>query len=153
MHWLELKIPPPVVGVLIGVAMWFAPGALHESPIEASLRMVVAAVLAGLGLALMLAGSYAFHQAKTTVNPLKPESASALVVRGVYRLSRNPMYAGFAALLLAWAVYLAAPAAFAGPVLFVAYMTRFQIVPEERALAQKFGSEFGAYQQKVRRWL
>ena len=55
-------------------------------------------------------------------------------------------------LLLAWAVYLAACAAFAGPPLFAAYITCFQIIPEERVLARKFGAAFTAYRNKVRRW-
>lgn len=37
--------------------------------------------------------------------------------------------------------------------LFTAYLTRFQIVPEERALATAFGEEFAAYRRRVRRWL
>ena len=55
--------------------------------------------------------------------------------------------------LVAWAVYLAAPATLLGPVAFVAFMTRFQIVPEERALADRFGSQFAEYRQRVRRWI
>lgn len=75
------------------------------------------------------------------------------MVGGVYRATRNPMYVGLALLLLAWTVYLGAPLALLGVAAFVAYITRFQIVPEERVLAQKFGPEFGAYRSRVRRWL
>lgn len=75
------------------------------------------------------------------------------MVGGVYRYTRNPMYLGLTMLLLAWTLYLAVPAALAGPLLFAAYITRFQIIPEERVLAQKFGADYAAYLRKVRQWL
>jgi protein-S-isoprenylcysteine O-methyltransferase Ste14 len=87
------------------------------------------------------------------VNPLHPEATSSLVITGIYRHTRNPMYVGFAAVLLGWAAYLAAPLALLGPLTFVLYITRFQIIPEERALHAKFGPEFAAYQARVRRWI
>ena len=58
-----------------------------------------------------------------------------------------------ATLLLAWAVYLSNAAALAGLALFVAYINRFQIEPEERALKARFGEEFEAYCRRVRRWI
>jgi protein-S-isoprenylcysteine O-methyltransferase Ste14 len=58
-----------------------------------------------------------------------------------------------ATLLLAWAVYLSNVAALAGLALFVAYINRFQIEPEERALRARFGEEFDTYCRGVRRWL
>jgi len=63
------------------------------------------------------------------------------------------MYVGFALLLLAWACYLASPLVLLGVLGFILYMNRFQISPEERALATLFGSEFQVYQAQVRRWL
>lgn len=101
----------------------------------------------------MLSGVMAFRRARTTVNPLNPEAATALVIVGVYRYTRNPMYVGLATMLVGWAVYLAAPLALLGPPIFVLFIARFQIVPEERALAEKFGREFADYRKKVRRWL
>jgi protein-S-isoprenylcysteine O-methyltransferase Ste14 len=62
------------------------------------------------------------------------------------------MYVGLAFLLFAWAIWLGSLWPFLGPVLFVAYITRFQIAPEERILRSKF-SEFEAYAVRVRRWL
>ena len=100
-----------------------------------------------------MAGVVSFRQAQTIVNPLKPETASALVRSGIYQYSRNPMYVGFALLLLAWACYLASPVALFGLLGFVLYMNRFQISPEERALATLYGSEYQVYQTQVRRWL
>jgi protein-S-isoprenylcysteine O-methyltransferase Ste14 len=94
-----------------------------------------------------------FRRAKTTVNPLKPETSASLVSTGVYSFTRNPMYLGMALVLLAWAAYLASPWALAGPALFALYITRFQIIPEERVLARLFGTSFAEYRKRVRRWL
>ncbi|NER62664.1 isoprenylcysteine carboxylmethyltransferase family protein [Pseudomonas sp. MAFF212427] len=99
------------------------------------------------------AGVLSFRRARTTVNPLKPETASALVRSGVYRYTRNPMYLGFATVLVAWAILLAWPPALLGVLGFVVYMNLFQIGPEERALARRFGGEFAQYCNGVRRWV
>lgn len=153
MRWLEHRVPPPVIGILCGACMWFVARASGHVEMPLVILVVVALALFTTGVAFMVSGAYAFRRAGTTVNPLTPEASSSLVTGGVYRLSRNPMYVGVATLLLAWAVYLAAPLALLGPLLFVAYITRFQIIPEERALSDKFGTEFLAYCQAVRRWI
>jgi protein-S-isoprenylcysteine O-methyltransferase Ste14 len=78
---------------------------------------------------------------------------SSFVTSGIYRVTRNPMYLGMAMILVAWAVFLAAPWPFAGPVFWVLYMNRFQINPEEKILAAMFGEEYSRYAASVRRWL
>ena len=94
-----------------------------------------------------------FWRNKTTINPVDLESASALVTSGVFRFSRNPMYVGFTAMLVGWAVCLAAPWALVGPVAFVLFTNRFQIIPEERVMRDKFGQAYDDYQAQVRRWI
>jgi protein-S-isoprenylcysteine O-methyltransferase Ste14 len=150
MQILELKVPPPLVGLVIGAAMWGIAPLGGDSP---ALAKVVAFVLCALGLFVMLAGVASFRRARTTVNPLKPETASALVTTGIYARTRNPMYVGMALVLVGWAFLLAQPQALVGPIAFVLYITRFQIVPEERVLASMFGESFAAYRARVRRWL
>jgi protein-S-isoprenylcysteine O-methyltransferase Ste14 len=103
--------------------------------------------------AVDVAGMLAFLKARTTVNPLRPEKASALVTGGIFRWTRNPMYLGMAMLLVAWAVYLANPISVVLIPVFVVYMNRFQIAPEERALESRFGAQFTEYRDRVRRWL
>lgn len=153
MRALEHKIPPPLVAALMAVAMWFLSATLPRIEAPLSVRIAVAVVIACIGGAFSFAGMIAFRRARTTVNPLKPENASALVITGVYRITRNPMYVGLMLVLLAWAVALASPVSLAGPVLFIMYINRFQIEPEERVLVAKFGSEFESYRSRVRRWL
>lgn len=153
MHMLDNRVPPPLVGLIVAGLMWslrFTPPVI-DWPLRWRIASTVMVAFAGVGFSF--AGVLSFRRAKTTVNPLKPETASALVVRGIYRVSRNPMYVGMLLVLLAWALYLSSPWTLLGPFAFVAYITRFQIVPEEHALAARFGASFADYCAKVRRWL
>lgn len=150
---LELKIPPPLVALLLGAGAWrLAPLGPAVAWPEA-LRQGLAGVLLLAGVALDFSGLLAFVSRRTTVSPLSPRKSSALVTTGIYRFTRNPMYLGLAILLTAWAVWQAALLPFLGPVLFVAYITRFQIRPEERVLTDLFGPRYADYQRRVRRWL
>ena len=117
------------------------------------LLLVPALALAVLGLTVDAAGVLSFRRARTTVNPFAPERTVNIVSSGIYRLSRNPMYLGMACILTGWAVWLWQVQAVLGVVLFVAWITRFQIIPEERVLTQKFGTEYRQYRQRVRRWV
>ncbi|MDX9706977.1 MAG: isoprenylcysteine carboxylmethyltransferase family protein [Azospira sp.] len=141
------------LALLFGGAMWGASMQLPALAFALPGRIPIALALAGLGLGFALAGVAAFRKAMTTINPMRPDGASALVTSGPYRFSRNPMYAGLLLALTGWAVHLSHLAAFLCLPPFVAYMNRFQIAPEERVLAAKFCEEFAAYRRSVRRWL
>jgi protein-S-isoprenylcysteine O-methyltransferase Ste14 len=150
---LEARIPPPVVALVIALAMWGISRVAPVLPTPAALRLSAAAAILLVGICFSIAGMRAFRNAQTTVNPMRPELASSLVTSGVYRITRNPMYVGLSCDLVAWAVYLSSAWALLGPVAFVLYVGRFQIEPEERTLAKLFGDDYSAYQAKVRRWL
>jgi protein-S-isoprenylcysteine O-methyltransferase Ste14 len=151
---LELRVPPVVVVLACAAAMWLIARALGPSVLRIEARVAIAAALALAGIALAVAGIREFRAARTTVNPMHPEQAAAMVTGGVYRMTRNPMYLGMFCLLAAWAAWLGrvAPPVVVLPV-FVLYMNRFQIQPEERALAQRFGPAFRDYAARVRRWI
>ncbi|MCX7173499.1 MAG: isoprenylcysteine carboxylmethyltransferase family protein [Proteobacteria bacterium] len=153
MNALELKIPPVPLALAFGGAMWLVSVQLPELSFALPGRVAVAAALSGLGGIFAISGMIAFRNAMTTFNPMRPGAASALVTSGAYRLSRNPMYAGLLLTLGGWSVFLSHTLAFLFLPAFVAYMNRFQISPEEKALSSKFGEEFAAYTQRVRRWL
>ncbi len=138
---------------MAAAGMWGLSGFGPPIPLPPVARVAAVAVLVAAGLGVDLAGLAAFRGARTTVNPLQPQRASALVTGGVYRFTRNPMYLGMALLLSAWAVHLSSWLALAGPLAFVLYITRFQIVPEERVLQANFGEAFTRYAARVRRWL
>ena len=148
---LELKIPPVAVWLICALLMW---GIARLLPFGALPHLpVVAIAVTGIGIGISFAGVWSFHKARTTVNPLDPSQATHFVSEGVYQLSRNPMYVGLASCLLAWAIWLSYLLTWIGVPLFIIYMTRFQIIPEERTLRLKFCKEYENYCLKVRRWL
>lgn len=106
-----------------------------------------------VGLAIAAAAIGRFHRAQTTTDPMDPGKASHLVTDGVFRMSRNPMYLGLTLLLTGWAVWLGSASPWLVPPLFAIVITVVQIVPEERALAQRFGDSYLAYQRRVARWI
>jgi len=146
MHRLETKIPAPFIAIAAGGMMKLyartAPIAIDTSPMFAEV---------GIRIALLAFASFCI--ARTTINPLDPSRASALVTGGVFRITRNPMYLSLLLLLVAYAVRLGSWVEWLGPVLFAAYVTRFQIIPEERILAVKFGADFLVYKSRTRRWI
>lgn len=150
---LETKIPAPVVAISAGGSMKLyalsAGVSIDASPILAELGIR----LAQLSAVIALLAFASLGLARTTFNPLDPSRASTLVTGGIYRLSRNPIYLSLLLLLVAYAVRLGAWVEWLGPAVFVAYVTRFQIIPEERILAAKFGAAFHAYRQRTRRWI
>lgn len=152
-HWLDHRVPPPVVGLACALLAWAAARAWAPWDWPQALRLGLALPAALAGTALDLWALAVVLRAGTTVNPLTPERSARIVAHGPYRLSRNPMYLGMALSLCGWALWLAQPAALAAPLLFVAYVTRFQILPEERALQARFGAAYADYRRQVRRWL
>ncbi|HET9031760.1 MAG TPA: isoprenylcysteine carboxylmethyltransferase family protein [Dokdonella sp.] len=153
MSAFENRIPPPIIGILAAVLMWGVSSLGPSFSLAAQFRWPLVAVLVLIGISFDVLGILAFRKSRTTVNPLKPENASSLVVDGVYRITRNPMYVGMGFLLLAWAVHLSAWLPFAVIPLFVLILSRFQIVPEERMLRRIFGEDYEHYTARVRRWL
>jgi protein-S-isoprenylcysteine O-methyltransferase Ste14 len=153
MRALELKVPPPIVALLMGAAMWFAAQQRVSLELPLVVQIVAFVVIALAGAAMALAGDLEFKRARTTINPFKPENSTALVTSGIYRFTRNPMYVGLTLLLLGWAAFLCSAWAFLGPVIFVLYIGRFQIAPEERVLSAKFGAAYTEYTARVKRWL
>ena len=151
--YLELKVPPPFVFSVIAICMYglstLSPHLFFTIPYH----LYIMLIFIGLGAYFIIASGLSFGKNQTTVNPIKPESSTSLVTTGIYGLSRNPMYVGFLSILIGFAFFLSHPLAFLCLPIFVLYMNRFQIYPEERALTQLFEVEFQDYCKKVRRWL
>ena len=153
MRHLELKIPPPLVALLCVAAMWSLSRITPALGLPKDIRWLLGGVFVLVGISFDLRGFLVFLRARTSINPMKPHQASSLVVSGVYRRTRNPMYVGLASMLVAVAIFLDAPVALIGVGAFVGYITHFQILPEERVLRQKFGEAYQDYCEQVPRWL
>jgi protein-S-isoprenylcysteine O-methyltransferase Ste14 len=146
-------IPPPAVVAVIGAVMWAADRHLHAGRFGFTWQVPIAVALLIAGLLLMFVAVSSLVAARTTVNPLRPSRASRLVTTGIFGLSRNPIYLGDLLMLAALAVWLGNVVNVVLVVLFVGYIDRFQIIPEERALTHLFGESYLAYRARVRRWL
>jgi len=150
---LELKIVPPLLMLISAGGIY---GVAQLLPVTTGLlnyRQELTGFFILLGLLVDFSAIAFFFRAKTTVNPYQPEKASSLVTSGVYQITRNPMYIGLVCLLLAWTIWLGSLFGLLVIVLFQQYMTRFQIMPEERMLKQLFGKEYEDYCQQVKRWI
>lgn len=141
------------MALIAAVAMWLLSGLMDFLAFDLPAGAALASLLVIAGGIIGFIGIFTFRHAHTTVDPRTPEAARVLVTAGIYRLTRNPMYVGIFLILLAWLVFLGNLLALVMLPLFVLYMNRLQILPEERALTEKFGDEYLKYQQEVRRWL
>lgn len=150
---LDNRIPPPIVTSLIALGMGGAAWLIPQTPMPSLLRYgASAAVFLFAGL-IGFSAIRAFSRARTTINPVNLEAASSLVTSGPFRVSRNPMYVAMAALLIALALILSNAWLLFGPALFVAWISLFQIAPEERVMQAKFGETYLQYRARVRAWL
>jgi len=153
MSALELKIPPVLLTVLFALLMWLISRLTPPIPIFPELKILFLLFFFGMGAYVGLAGVALFKRTNTTVNPLTPGASSSLVVSGIFRRTRNPMYLALFLALIAWGLLLANLFSIILAAGFVLYMNRFQIQPEERALEDIFGAEFIDYKKQVRRWI
>ena len=147
------RVPPLAVAAIVFVAMWTITRVAPSFAFDFGGRRLAALELLLLAAAIGLAGAGSFRRARTTVNPLQPDRASALVTTGIYRYTRNPMYLGHSVILLGWALYLHNAAALIVVPAFMLYITRFQILPEERYLSARFPHAYAAFCRQASRWL
>ena len=127
--------------------MWTSP--TPPSPVRRAVATATAA--ASFGLAGAAASRFRSHH--TTLQPMDPTKATSLVVSGPNAVTRNPMYVGLAGMLVANAIRLRDWRALLPLAAFVAFIDRFQVAAEERALAAKFGADYDAYRASVPRWI
>ena len=152
---METRVPPPLIDGLALLAiflLWrFAPGLQLDVPLGAV--FTIGGIFAVTGLVIVLAAIGLFKKKDTTVLPFKPEKSSALVTDGIYRITRNPMYFGMALIVLGAALIARQPLGLLAIWGACAYLTKFQIKPEERALERLFGQDYLDYKTRVRRWI
>lgn len=148
-----LKLPPVAVTGIFALLMWLVSFLTPNFAIPVSLRIAVGLALAAIGLSVIALAVKGFREERTSVNPMDLDRTSAIVTAGVYRVSRNPMYLGMLLCLLAFGCWLSNPFSLAAAVFFVPAITRLQIIPEERVLFDRFGSDYLTYCQTVRRWI
>ena len=150
---LDLKIPPPIVAILCGLGIVYLPDLFGLEGFEIPLQGWVAGVVIVFGLSFDLMGLLEFRKHATTISPLSPNKSVLVVSSGIYRITRNPMYLGMAIVLVGVTIAFGSAIGLLMVLVFVLYITRFQIKPEERILEAKFGEAFVDYKAKVKRWI
>ncbi|MDG2060653.1 MAG: isoprenylcysteine carboxylmethyltransferase family protein [SAR86 cluster bacterium] len=148
---LKTKIPPPIIAIAFIVILYISSVWMDSYIFEG--QLIFSLFIFILGLGCVLSASTQFRRINTTVNPLNPESASHLVVDGIFKFTRNPMYLGLCAVILAFGIYVGTWFVFILLPLFVVSINYLQIVPEEIALQKLFGDEYVSYCNSVRRWI
>ena len=150
---LKNKIPPPVIALSFGLLIWamnlFVP--IYVIPLGNIVYVGYALILFGLFLDIL--SFINFVKNKTTVNPIKPQNASTLVISGFYRFSRNPMYLGMFNILLGVTLLLGDISGLLMLPPLILTMNTLQIIPEEKVLEEIFGKDYLYYKENVRRWI
>lgn len=150
---LELKIKPDVVFTIAAASMAGTTFIIASFTAPLLLRLILGGLLALAGIYIIQIAGVSFRRARTTVRPDRPEISTSLITTEIYGITRNPIYLGMTLILLGWATFLLNLASFGIVLFFVAYIWRFQIVPEERALTLLFKNKYKSYKSKVPRWL
>lgn len=153
MKFLELKIPPALLVVIFASLMLGVSKIFPNLGLDYSVRLYTFSIIAVVSGIISASGIWSFKAANTTVNPTKPDSSSNLVQSGIYKYTRNPMYLGFACFLFGLGLFLNNIISISMVFAFIAYMTIFQIKPEEQALSKIFGKQFQQYKISTRRRL
>jgi len=148
---METKIPPPIVTLIFGLAIYFSREMLPVAEIQHSSYLGVFLLL--IGFFVLISAVRLFRKDNTTVNPLSPDQATKLVTDGIFKYTRNPMYLGMAFILGSISVFFNLLGGIFLVVLFCAYITKFQIIPEERAMKDLFSHDFEKYTKSTRRWI
>ncbi|MGR5416338.1 methyltransferase family protein [Vibrio diabolicus] len=153
MRKLELRVPPVAVFLLVILLMYWLKGLTPNFMITVPFVGFVVAALTLLSGFIGIAGVYEFRKEKTTVNPVKPESATSVVSTGVFAYTRNPMYVALLLLIIALGLWWQHLSVIPCGALFISYMNRYQIKPEEHVLERLFGDDYLKYKNRVRRWI
>ncbi len=153
MHFLSLKILPPLQVLIFGMIMWLIHRYVPALHYHTGYEFLISRLILFICLVIFMAAVYQFWKHQTTVHPQKLDQTSELITQGVFAWSRNPIYVVDALLLLAWAIWMGNWINLLMPILFVSFITEFQIKSEEKMLTSKFGTSYLRYKQRVRRWI
>ena len=129
---------------------YFGLGHLHSSPSDPT--HYLGAALVTLGVALLVACIREFaSRGRGTLSPVDPPKE--LVVKGLYRYVRNPMYVAVSLILLGEALLTQSWALVAYWAVFFTLANVFVIGYEEPFLRRQFGESYERYTREVHRWL
>ena len=145
------KIPPPIVTLFFALCIYLSRPYFPE--FSSSLLNSLSVISFAVGISIFVAAVSSFKKQKTTVNPISIEKASSLVINGIFKYSRNPMYLGMSFILVGLAFKFNLIGGLLFTSIFMSFITIFQIKPEEVAMEKLFEQQWKDYIKNVRRWL
>lgn len=146
-----LKIPPPILVLILVITIYFSSKNLEL--INVPYRNTISIIILSIGLLILIPPVFKFIKSKTTVNPIEFKNVNKLVISGIYKYSRNPMYLGMMMIVVSTTIFYLNFYSIITPVIFYLWINKFQIKREENFLTEKFGKEYLAYKTQTRRWI
>ncbi|MEP1426904.1 MAG: methyltransferase [Tateyamaria sp.] len=146
-----IDIPPVWLVLAIIVVWWQARLFPLGLTLEGAVTDALAGLMIGAGAILILAAALAFRRARTTILP--HQTPAVLITTGVFARTRNPIYLADVLILTGFILRFDAVASLVLVPIFVWWIERHFIVPDENRMRRSFRADFAAYERKVRRWL
>ena len=146
-----LKIPPPLLVFILIISNYYS-----SKKIDLILlpnQNLISFIILLIGVAILIYPIFKFIKSKTTIDPIKFKKVNKLITSGIYKYSRNPMYLGLLMIVTSTSIFYLNIFTITTPILFVCWISRFQIKREEEFLIEKFGDEYITYKKKTRRWI
>ena len=146
-----IKIPPPILVMILVISNYFS-----SKKIDLILlpnQDLTSIIIFLIGMLILINPIFKFIKSKTTIDPIKFKKVNKLIISGIYKYSRNPMYLGLLMIVISTSIFYLNIFSITTPFLFYFWINRFQIKREEIFLTEKFGKEYMSYKTKTRRWI
>ena len=146
-----IKIPPPLLVLILVIANYFSSKKIDL--IHLPNQDLISVLILLIGILILINPIFKFIKSKTTIDPIKFKKVNKLIISGIYKYSRNPMYLGLLMIVISTSIFYLNIFSITTPFLFYCWINRFQIKREEIFLTEKFGEEYMSYKIKTRRWI
>ena len=145
------KIPPPMLVLILVSSNYFSSKKIDL--IHLPNQDLISIIILLIGILIVINPIFKFIKSKTTIDPIKFKKVNKLIISGIYKYSRNPMYLGLLMIVISTSIFFLNIFSITTPLLFYCWINRFQIKREEIFLTEKFGEEYMSYKIKTRRWI
>ena len=146
-----LKIPPPLLVLILVVSNYFSSKKIDLILIPN--QNLISFIIFLIGVIILINPIIKFIKSKTTIDPINFKKVNKLIISGIYKYSRNPMYLGLLMIVISNTIFFLNIFSIITPILFYFWINNFQIKREEIFLKEKFGKEYISYKTKTRRWI
>ena len=146
-----IKIPPPILVLILVSSNYFSSKKIDLFYLPN--QDLISILILLIGMLILINPIFKFIKSKTTIDPIKFKKVNKLIISGIYKYSRNPMYLGLLMIVISTSIFFLNILSITTPFLFYCWINRFQIKREEIFLTEKFGKEYMSYKTKTRRWI